>query len=103
MGRAPGTRIAPFMAHRISLASRPGGCDRKSPNGRLSDIRLEPVGNDSDVMDTLAAAYAASGTFPEAMAWQQKAIASTQSDSAKKEFSERLAFYKQGEQYIQKK
>jgi tetratricopeptide (TPR) repeat protein len=58
-------------------------------------------GKDPDVMDTLAAAYAASRNFSEAVSWQQKALNIVKSESGKVEFSERLRLYQNNSPYFQ--
>ena len=60
-------------------------------------------GKDPSVIDTLAAAYAASGNFKEAIAWQTKAIEIAEDEATKKGLSERLKLYQSNTAYIQKK
>jgi tetratricopeptide (TPR) repeat protein len=71
---------------------------------KLAQHELTRLGGKSpSVMDTLAAAYAASGNFPEAIAWQEKALAGAESEAAKKEIAGRLSLYKAGKPYFQTK
>ena len=53
--------------------------------------------------DTLAAAYAASGDFKEAVNWQEKAMLATATMpvAEQKNFRERLLLYKQGKPYLE--
>lgn len=60
-------------------------------------------GKDADVIDTLAAANAASGNFKEAIALQQKALDLVQSEPGKTEFTERLRLYQNNTPYFQTK
>ena len=50
-------------------------------------------------LDTLAAAYAESGKFKEAIEWQQRAIAATTEPDERKEYQERLQLYQAGKPY----
>ena len=54
-----------------------------------------------DFIDTLAAAYAEAGKFPQAVMWQQRAIALMKSNSAEeqKDFEKRLELYKAQQPY----
>jgi len=58
----------------------------------------------ADVVDTLAAAYAAAGRFPEAVTAAQKALRLVESDHADalgEKFRERLELYKSGRAYFE--
>jgi tetratricopeptide (TPR) repeat protein len=50
-------------------------------------------------VDTLAAAYAETGNFKEAVAWQKKALESSKSDAEKSSLKERLQLYEAGKPY----
>lgn len=50
-------------------------------------------------LDTLAAAYAESGKFKEAVEWQQKAIAAAVDPDDREDFQERLRLYRAGKPY----
>ena len=68
--------------------------------GMLSDGIELPIAH----MDTLAAAYAASGNFDDAVKLQARAIARIEEDggqAADQSFLDRLALYKNRKQYIQ--
>lgn len=52
-------------------------------------------GNDPVYMDTLAAAYAENGSFPQAQEWQSKAIELLMDEETKEDYRKRLALYKQ--------
>lgn len=52
-------------------------------------------GNDPVYMDTLAAAYAENGSFPQAQEWQSKAIELIMDEETKEDYRKRLALYKQ--------
>ena len=54
---------------------------------------------EGEYIDTLAAAYAESGDFPNAIKWQEKAIALATKESEKHLWRERLELYKAGEPY----
>ena len=55
---------------------------------------------DGYVIDTLAAAYAASGDFDNAVKTQQKAIVRLPDGEDKTEFQERLELYESGQPYV---
>lgn len=56
---------------------------------------------DPEILDTLAAAYAELGNFPEAIAWEQRAIDFGKSLAAEalSQFRERLMLYQKGQPY----
>ena len=55
----------------------------------------------ANTLDTLAAAYAANDSFPEAITHQQKAIDKAASPSDKVEFQERLQLYLKNQRYVE--
>ncbi len=72
---------------------------------RLAEWAARGAGDDAaDVLDTLAAAYAAAGRFDEAVGAQQRAIALAERagrKAAASEFRRRLALYRAGRPYVE--
>ena len=72
---------------------------------RLAERAARRAGDDAvDVLDTLAAAYAAAGRFDEAVGAQQRAIALAERAGRKavaSEFRRRLALYRSGRPYVE--
>ncbi len=72
---------------------------------RLAERAARRAGDDAvDVLDTLAAAYAAAGRFDEAIGAQQRAIALAERAGRKavaSEFRRRLALYRSGRPYVE--
>ena len=54
---------------------------------------------DENCLDTLAAAYAEAGDFPNAIEWQQKAIALSPNESGKQAMQSHLKLYEAGKPY----
>jgi tetratricopeptide (TPR) repeat protein len=54
---------------------------------------------EASFLDTLAAAYAESGNFEEAIKWQEKVIDLTNDEEAKAGLRTRLALYKEGKPF----
>jgi tetratricopeptide (TPR) repeat protein len=57
-------------------------------------------GRDANLLDTLAAAYAAAGEFAKAVSAQEKAIALMRDEATKNAFSQRLKLYQANQPYV---
>ena len=79
--------------------------DKKFRNAELAvssakkAIELEPEAS-SRALDTLAAAYAATGKMPEAVKHQQQAV-KLATETEREEVQQRLALYERGKAYVQ--
>jgi tetratricopeptide (TPR) repeat protein len=83
------------------LATCPVERYRNGPKAIEAATRLAQLreGESPDVLETLAAAYAADGQFAKAIAYQEQAITLTSDATVQRAYRERLTRYQQNQPY----